>query len=142
MIPSQSECVFLVDDDQDDYFLFNYFFSRHNPGCKLRLLPDGEELVQALEEVSEFPKLILLDLNMPFMGGFDALKLIRQQSKYDSIPIVVFTTSQEASDRQRATALRVAGYMTKPKTVDGLDEFVIQVTHDWLEGKCVRTNET
>ncbi|WP_461152022.1 response regulator [Spirosoma pulveris] len=103
----------------------------------MKLLFNGEELLLALETSVDLPTLILLDLNMPFMGGFEALRLIRQQPRYDAVPVVILTTSDQAADRQEAIALKADGFITKPATVEGLNQVVLHLRQAWLKGKCV-----
>lgn len=135
-----AECVFLVDDDEDDRFLIHQIFKQLSPQCVLKLIPNGRQLLEALKQTSKLPTLILLDLNMPLMGGFEALASIRQQSSYDAIPVIILTTSDQAADRQQAIALKADGFMTKPVTIEELNQLVLQLRHTWLEGSCVGTS--
>lgn len=137
MNPLFKECVFLVDDDEDDRFLVKEVFKQSSPECKLRLLSNGEELIQALAQTDHLPSLVLLDINMPFMGGMEALKIIRQNPAYDTIPIIMLTTSDQLSDRQQATMLKANGFITKPPTLQQLNNEVLRLKRDWLQGNCV-----
>ncbi|GAB4036173.1 response regulator [Spirosoma gilvum] len=131
------ECVFLVDDDEDDRFLVQEVFKQYSPECRLKHIPDGTELLLALETALSLPTLILLDLNMPLMSGFEALRLIRQQPRYNAIPVVILTTSDQEADRQASIDLKADGFITKPVTVEGLAQVVLHLRQEWLEGICV-----
>ena len=131
-----TECVFLVDDDEDDRFLVEEVFKQYSSGCRLKPLHNGEELLLALKTGVDLPTLILLDLNMPLMGGFEVLRLLRQQVRYDSIPVIILTTSDQAADHQEAMALKADGFITKPATIEGLNQLVLHLRQTWLEGKC------
>lgn len=129
-------CVFHVDDDEDDRFLLHQVFQQYSPECTLKPLTNGEELLDTLQETTILPSLILLDLNMPFMGGFEALRIIRQQARYDGIPILLLTTSDQASDRLLATELKADGFITKPSSLQQLNLIVLELRQTWLSGKC------
>lgn len=137
MTSLSTECVFLVDDDEDDRFLVHEIFHHLSPQCVLKHIVNGQELIDALEQTPKLPALILLDLNMPLMGGFEALTSIRQRSCYDAIPVIILTTSDQAADRHQAMALKADGFLTKPVSLEGLNQMVLQLRHQWLEGSCV-----
>jgi len=131
------ECVFLVDDDEDDRFLIQQVFKQYSPDCNLKDLGNGEELLDALTQASSLPSLILLDLNMPLMGGLEALERIRKNPIYDAVPVVILTTSDHPQDKQQATALGANSFLIKPVSIEGLNQLVLQLKKDWLMGKCV-----
>jgi CheY-like chemotaxis protein len=134
MNPLFNECVFLVDDDEDDRFLVKEVFRQSSPECTLRLLANGEELIQALDQAACLPSLILLDINMPFMGGMEALEIIRRNPSYDIVPIVMLTTSDQISDRYQAMDLKADGFITKPPTLQLLNKEILRLKKDWLHG--------
>lgn len=76
-------------------------------------------------------RLILLDLNMPKMGGIEFLKKLRADPKLKSIPVVVLTTSNQDQDRVEAYQLNVAGYLLKPLTFSGFLEAMATLNKYW-----------
>jgi len=128
--------IFLVDDDEDDHFLIQLVFNRYSPEFIVKALHNGEELLRTLEQATVLPTLILLDINMPRMGGFEALKLIRQASKYDSVPVIMLTTSDQTVDKQRALELKANGFITKPNSIEQLNQLALELRRDWLMGTC------
>ncbi len=81
-------------------------------GYQMDIVEDGE---QALESVQrEHPSLILLDLLMPNVDGFEVLKEVKGNDETKHIPIIVITAKAEEEDRQRAMDLGADDYMTKP----------------------------
>ena len=62
----------------------------------------------------EQPCIILLDLNMPKMGGLEFLKIVKYHEHFNRIPVIVLTTSRENQDRLESFNLGVVGYMVKP----------------------------
>jgi CheY-like chemotaxis protein len=75
---------------------------------------NGEEGVAYLKNGSDKPCVILLDLNMPRMNGFEFLKVIKADEQLRKIPVVVLTTSDTDQNIVESYELGVAGYITKP----------------------------
>ncbi len=98
----KKQWVILVDDDDDDRFLFQQAFRPYTANYLLQTLATGPELFQLLEASLVLPALIILDLNMPLMDGFDVLIWLRTHPDYGCIPIVILTTSAAETDRKRA----------------------------------------
>jgi CheY-like chemotaxis protein len=112
--------IFLVEDDEVDILYIKYTFREYNIFNTLDISRDGEE---ALEKILNFPadklpKIILLDINMPKMNGFEFLEKIREYPTLASIPVIIISTSINNSDRKRASKLQVAEYFSKPLDVE------------------------
>ncbi|MCU0567686.1 MAG: response regulator, partial [Oculatellaceae cyanobacterium Prado106] len=76
-------------------------------------------------------RLILLDLNMPRMGGIEFLHRLRADPALKQIPVVILTTSNEEGDRLNAYALNVAGYILKPVTFANFSQMMQTLNHYW-----------
>jgi CheY-like chemotaxis protein len=81
-------------------------------GYQVEIVEDGEEALNAVRR--EHPDLILLDLLMPKIDGFEVLKVLKGDEATRQIPIIVLTAKAEEEDRQRAMDLGANDYMTKP----------------------------
>ncbi|MFD2569573.1 response regulator [Spirosoma soli] len=127
--PTADPRVWLVDDDQDDQLLIQSAFLKH--ATPIRLLTDGQELVPALEQASTLPRLILMDINMPYQNGFDTLQQLRQVEGWRQLPVIVFSTSAEPADHIRAFELGATGFLTKPSNYGQLMNLVEQLVLDW-----------
>lgn len=128
--------VFVADDDEDDHFLLHSAFARHSPQCRLVFAHDGLALLEALTQSISMPQLIILDLNMPRLNGFEALKQLREHSLYQHTPIIILTTSDSDEDRQKAQTLRATEFITKPMNGALLDQLVVRLQTDWLSAQC------
>jgi CheY-like chemotaxis protein len=133
----ETPCVFVVDDDEDDQFLIQHVFGHHSPECRINSIMNGVELLDALAAVELLPALVLLDLNMPVMGGLEALALIRKEPKYDSLPVVILTTSNQTIDQQRALELGANGFVTKPLLLQEYNQLILTLRKQWLIGRCI-----
>jgi DNA-binding response OmpR family regulator len=81
-------------------------------GYQVEIVEDGEEALTAVSK--EHPDLILLDLLLPKVDGFEVLKVLKGNPATSSIPTIVLTAKAEEEDRQRALDLGADNYMTKP----------------------------
>ncbi|HSW36571.1 MAG TPA: response regulator [Candidatus Limnocylindrales bacterium] len=81
-------------------------------GYQVEIVEDGEEALKSVQR--EHPDLILLDLLLPKVDGFEVLKVLKGDPATTRIPIIVLTAKAEEEDRQRAMDLGADNYMTKP----------------------------
>lgn len=110
-----NKSILLVEDDAVDVMSVKRAFKDLNITNRLNVVGNGEEALSYLKNSNgEHPCVILLDINMPRMGGIEFLKIAKGDSHLKSIPVIVFTTSKEERDRFDSFNLGVAGYMVKP----------------------------
>jgi signal transduction histidine kinase/DNA-binding response OmpR family regulator len=102
--------VLLVDDDQDTLFTINEIVQ--SCGCKTTMANGGKECIEHLE--SEIPDLILLDIMMPDMDGFQTLKKIRENEKWINIPVFAVTAKAMVGDREIILKQGFDDYIPKP----------------------------
>ena len=101
---------------------------------------DGEQALEYLAGTGPFvdraryplPDLILLDINMPKKSGFEVLESIRQQPRFKSLPVLMFTSSSRAEDFQTALKLGADDCVVKPSTPSHLAELVKVLCDQWL----------
>ncbi|NNM82353.1 MAG: response regulator [Burkholderiales bacterium] len=105
--------ILLVEDDQVDAMTVKRALKELHVTNPLVHMENGEDALQSLA-LQDRPCIILLDLNMPRMGGIEFLKEVKGHAAYRSIPVVVLTTSAEQKDKVDSFELGVAGYMAKP----------------------------
>lgn len=86
---------------------------------------DGQEALETLADDVAFD-LILMDLDMPSMDGFEATRRIRQDARLSGIPVIALTEKLDGNERQRALACGISGFMTKPITADALKTLLDQ----------------
>ncbi|MCF0056797.1 response regulator [Dyadobacter sp. CY356] len=113
--------ILLVEDDEVDIMNVKRAFKKNNISNPLVIAHNGIEALEVLrstETDAPKPKIVLLDLNMPKMGGIEFLKEIRQDPELSSLSVFVMTTSNEDGDKIDAFNLNVAGYILKPLSMD------------------------
>lgn len=111
--------ILLIEDDNLDHIEVIRTLNKKKIVYQLKIVKNGEEAIQFLTEDSndlfaDKLDIILLDLNMPKMNGFEFLEKVRQDEKLKDIKIFVLTTSDEHKDKVTASKFGISGYITKP----------------------------
>ncbi len=135
------EHILLAKDNEDYALLFQRALRTANIDAGLDIVRDGHEAVAYLageEPYADrarhpFPKLVLLDLKMPRMDGFQVLSAVRQRLGLTQLPIVVLTNSENPADIRRAYELGATSFFRKPDSLEGLDEMIHVLHAYWLK---------
>jgi CheY-like chemotaxis protein len=136
MNPNLNNVVFyilVVDDDQDDQYFIRRAINEVIPQAIVESLYDGSEALAYLEKCTSLPNLILLDLNMTKISGKDTMRIIRQNDSLQKVPVVVLTTSRNASERAELLKLGASGFYTKPHSSRDLLKIMGEVRDKYLE---------
>ena len=123
----------MIDDDMDDQLLIEDAFKDNSDDYKLEFACDGLEGIQKLNH-QKLPDLILLDLNMPRMNGFEVLARIKMSPSLSHIPIFILSTSTRPDDINFAHQLGASNYFVKPNKMNELASFVSKV-RDFLSNQ-------
>jgi len=107
--------IILAEDDADDRILFQYALEEAATSVNLSTVKDGESLLNVLYGTHETPfDYIFLDINMPGKNGKECLKQIRNDRKFDKVPVVMLTTSSNQKDIEETYSKGASLYITKP----------------------------
>src|ERR1051325_2180107 len=132
----------LVAEDQDiEVQLLKLACERPKISLPLYFVRNGEEAIEYLEGQGRYadrqeyllPKLLLLDLNMPLRNGFDVLEWLRLQPGLRRLVVIVFTSSDLASDVNRAFELAANSYLVKPLGFEKLRQTARYLEDYWLK---------
>jgi CheY-like chemotaxis protein len=128
--------ILLVEDDEVDIMNVQRAFKKNNIKNPLFVSRNGLEALDALrgknpEVVIPTPRIVLLDINMPKMGGIEFLTELRKDQQLKPISVFMMTTSNEESDKVAAYDLNVAGYVLKPLSFEGFSNAVAILSHYW-----------
>ena len=107
---SHKETILIVDDVQENVALLFRFLS--NQGFNVLVAESGELALQTFEYVK--PDIILLDITMPGMNGFEVCKILKSQEETQEIPIIFMTALSDTSDKLKGFSLGAGDYITKP----------------------------
>lgn len=130
--------ILLVEDDPGDQKLIKSSFFKQRILNDLNVVETGEEALEYLNSISahaddeNYPDLILLDLNMPGMGGKGFLKAMKKDDRFKHIPVVILTTSDSDKDILESYQLQAAGYIKKPVQFEDFQTMVKGVEQYWF----------
>ena len=131
--------VLVAEDNATDAFFLQRAFSRAGMPVSLHFVRDGQEVIDYLQGLGAFadrtahplPKLLLLDLDMPRMTGFDVLSWIRHRPDLNELQVVIFSGSNEPKDVRRAFGLGANSYWVKPHSIEELNALVGRFKTAW-----------
>jgi CheY-like chemotaxis protein len=141
--------ILLAEDDRNDIALMRRAFVEAaipNPLIDVR---NGREVVEYLTGKDAYadrqkyplPGLMLLDLKMPWMDGFDVLSWLRRQPAFDGLPVVLLTSSKLQPDVVQSRLMGVYDYRVKPHAFDELVSLLTDVRKCWLDERSNRFGE-
>jgi CheY-like chemotaxis protein len=115
----------VVDDDNDDLSLFSEALEIVRPDANCYKSANGLAAVQYLDTLREqLPAIIFLDINMPVMNGWDCISIIKSTPGYQGIPVVIYTTSSTKSDKEKASAMGAACFISKMQDFKSLKKML------------------
>lgn len=140
MKPTTDQAILLVEDNDDDAELTIRAFKEAEVRVPIVRLADGVEALDYLfargthagRDPGELPTVILLDLNLPRIGGLEVLSTVRADPRTQHLPIVILTSSVEERDRLAAYADHANSYVQKPVDYDHFVAAARQLGLYWL----------
>jgi CheY-like chemotaxis protein len=124
--------ILVVDDSENDIALLRRAFDQEGVKNEVHVCKSGVEALDYLSHVSALPRLMLLDINMPAMNGFEVLRRVKDHPQWRQIITVIFTTSMRPEDKTQADALGADSFLTKPMDNDDLRMVVRHFLKEWL----------
>ncbi len=133
--------ILLAEDDDNDVFLMGRAFDRVGIRNPLSVVHNGQEAIDYLAGKGAYadrkkhplPGLLLLDLKMPWMDGFDVLAWLRKRPEFNTLPVVVLTSSKLQADIDKSREMGVYDYRVKPHDFDDLVRLLDDVRLCWLD---------
>jgi CheY-like chemotaxis protein len=127
--------ILLVEDDQLDQMEVKRTLEKKNILHLLKIARNGEEALDMLYETSSdifngLPDILLLDLNMPKMNGFEFLTKIKNTDALKYLKVFILTTSEDREDKVAARSLGISGFITKPLKLESpssIDAFNLMI---------------
>jgi len=140
VINTKLPTILHVDDDDNDHIFFNLAHQQTKIPANIVEVSDGEQAIDYLDRKGDYadgerapmPSLVLLDLKLPRQSGFEVLEWIRGNSRFDRMPVIILSSSDDPSDKHRAFMTGADCYLVKPVSVSRLVETVKYLHRIWL----------
>ena len=125
--------VLIVDDNQDEVVIMKRILSRIGPGVRVEAALDGKDALSFLRSGRELPSLVLLDLKMPGLDGFEVLCAMREDARTKDIPVVVVSSSSLERDEEASFASGAVDFVHKTLDMDKFSEDIAHLLNRWLK---------
>lgn len=134
-----TDTILVVEDEEDDVFFIKDALNRAGVAGPVQAVTDGQQAVDyfkgtgrfANRELFPFPSFVLLDLKLPYLGGFGVLKWIRQEAQL-CLPVVILTSSESDADIEQAWRLGANAYLVKPSETTKRLEIARAIKEFWF----------
>jgi CheY-like chemotaxis protein len=121
-------CKILIgEDDFEDQFILEEYFQDNGVKDVVAFEKNGKKILEYLQQIEpdeELPKLIVLDLNMPILNGTQTLFELKQDSRFNKIPVIIYSTSDNDHEKRKCLNFGAEDYLVKPVSVDEGDKMV------------------
>jgi two-component system response regulator len=136
----EEKVILLIEDNQDDIALTLRAFNKCNIKNKVNIIEDGQEALDFVackgayegKDPYDLPTVVLLDINLPKVNGFEILKAIRENEATKCLPVVILTSSKEEQDIINGYTLGANSYIRKPVDFKNFFEAVQALGLYWL----------
>ena len=129
--------IVYVEDDPTDAQFFERAIRKADPDCRFHRLSDGQQAVDFIHDVAlkrdPLPKVLVLDIKLPKLRGFEVLKAIRKNPRTRYLPVVMLSSSTQQEDVDLAYDLGANSYLNKPPTMKQLNEVVHTLVSFWVK---------
>ena len=128
--------ILLAEDDETDVLLLRRAFKDAGVTNALHVVTDGVEAIEFLTQMKgrpddRLPALVLLDLKMPRRGGMQVLQWMREQPVIRSLPVIIFSSSENRSDVESAYEAGASAYLIKPPSLTERAE-IARFIKEWI----------
>ncbi|MBC7887724.1 MAG: response regulator [Ferruginibacter sp.] len=130
--------ILIAEDDADDRYLMKTALAETGITEMVEYVENGVEVISYLESINEengqlnYPRFILLDLNMPKMDGREVLKKMKSTDAFRKIPVIVFSTTKNQMEVKRCYDLGANTYIVKPVSYDTLVATIREICAYWF----------
>ena len=127
--------ILLIEDDEIERMKFSRVASKMGNHTIIEA-ENGERALDTLDQI-ESPNLIVLDLNMPKINGIEFLKILKNNSSLNYIPIIVMSTSNNRNDIKKCYEIGVSGYMIKPLHYEDYKNKISNLIGYWMGNELI-----
>jgi CheY-like chemotaxis protein len=136
--------VLYVEDEENDAYLVRLWLQKMEAGLPLHIIENGPQAIRYLSSAGSaqdnashpLPCLVLLDLNLPGISGFEVLAWIRSQPRMKELAVVIFSSSNKPEDQERARELGANDYVVKPVDLGRTTGALHGLYERWIKPGC------
>ena len=141
LVVNKNGPVIVIEDDLDDQEYLGEIFRKLNYQNKILFFHDGQEALEHINNSDDLPFLILSDINMPKLNGFELREKLKTDAKLSNkcIPYLFFSTASNQKSVIDAYSLSVQGFFVKPHSVKEMEETISVIMQYWR--KCAAPND-
>ncbi|MCL7764146.1 response regulator [Polaribacter sp. Z014] len=127
----KSLSILLIDDDELERIKFKKVCKDICFSCTIVEAVDGKQALHFLSAKGKTFDIIILDLHMPKMNGLELLRILKSNTEYKNIPVVIMSNSEDSTELQDCYNLGISGYFTKPAQYSQYSEKVKSLLDYW-----------
>ena len=132
--------IIIVEDDQNDYEITTRILKRRGMSGHVAWLKDGEEALHYFDQLrstigaegKRHPRIVILDIKLPKVLGFEVLKKIKEDPLLQYIPVIIFSSSNQERDLVLASQLHANSYIVKPVEYDAYAQSIDEMVTYWM----------
>ncbi|HYX36266.1 MAG TPA: response regulator [Oligoflexus sp.] len=138
VVPVRPISILVAEDEPGDRELLEIALARNSPNCKMVAVEDGFDALKYLRREPPFaaaqrPDLIILDLNLPGKHGREVLRELKTDENFNSIPVIILSTSHDDGDVTGSYRLGASSYIVKPGNFRDFNTVVRRLQEYWLQ---------
>lgn len=132
--------IIIVEDDQNDYEITTRILKRRGMSGNIAWLKDGEEALLYFDQLKvtisgegkRHPRIVILDIKLPKILGFEVLKRIKEDPVLQYMPVIIFSSSNQERDLLLASQLHANSYIVKPVEYDAYAQSIDEMVTYWM----------
>ena len=134
--------IIVIDDNEDDRLFIQRAFAKEAPDARILLYESADTAIEDMRRdgPGALPDLILLDINLVDLNGFDALQRIRGSPELMACVVIILSTSKAPRDVLRAYRLKANAFMSKPEDLTAFGEVAERICAFWFESATLPSN--
>lgn len=117
--------ILIADDDKDDFYILQEAAQKTCENLKISYAANWLEVWKFV--IKTLPDVLFLDLNMPVKNGLECLQLLRDDRKYDGVPIIIYSTSTNRNDIDRAYKNGANHFIVKPDAIEDVANMIKKI---------------
>jgi len=124
--------ILLIEDNPGDVELVKIGFREAKVANEIQVITDGQTAIDFFENDNDMPDVVLLDINLPKIDGFEILKFIRTKSIVPNLPVIILTSSETEFDINKSYASNANSFVSKPVDFDKFSQAIKSLGNFWL----------